>query len=206
MLPIIIIIALGLLLTNTLSSVSIVWLYLGLAVGFSSLLLILTMFGFFDFGNGGSDAHHIDAASGDGGHDGGNVLVITPMTFLTVGALFGAYGLITVFMFSFLNKTGEYLSIVSSALLTGLTYFYLIKTIFSFLRTSGLVKSNVFLEGKEAEVYNDIPENGFGKITVKIDDKYEYFLARSEDGSAISAGSIVRIKKNFGNYVIVEKI
>jgi len=204
MLPILIIIALGSFIATSLSNVSIVWIYLGLAVGFSTLLLLISFTGLLDFSGG--DAHHDGATIADAGsHDGSNLFIITPATFLTVGALFGSYGLITFFSLGFVPFR-DYLSIILSALLTGFTYFYIIKILFTLLKPSGLVKSNIFLEGKEAEVFYDIPENGFGKINVKIDDKYEQLLARSADGSSISAGSIVKIKKSFGNYVIVEKI
>ncbi|MFN3478443.1 MAG: NfeD family protein, partial [bacterium] len=67
-------------------------------------------------------------------------------------------------------------------------------------------KSYTYYEGKEAEVLYDIPEDGLGKINIKTEDKYEQLLAKSEDGSRIPAGTIVRIKKYTGGFAVVERI
>ena len=56
------------------------------------------------------------------------------------------------------------------------------------------------------DVYKRQPEDGFGKINVNTGDKIEQLLAKSQDGSRIKSGEIVRIKKHMGTFVIVEKI
>ncbi|MCS7165321.1 MAG: NfeD family protein [Candidatus Calescibacterium sp.] len=208
-----------------------IWIYLIISLGSAGLLFLLLVVGLFDLGGDGGGIHH--GSGGDGGvihHDsGGDVagigggdtavhnavshdsgappLILSPSAFLIISALYGSFGVVTLSILSFLpEKIRDFSSIILSALLAGLTYAYVIRILFKFLRTTSMVKTTSYYEGKEAEVLYDIPYDGFGKINVRTEDKMEQLLAKSEDGSYIPAGSIVRIKKHMGTFVIVEKI
>lgn len=220
LIPLILVVIILLSYFSTNSSSSLLWMYLIMALGSSGLLLFLVLIGMIDLGGGDSLVNH-DASVGhdvsvaDGGVVDANVadvsagkaFIISPSSFLINTALFGAFGIITFYLFSFLpSKVRDFSSIFISAILSGLTYIYVLKFLFNFLKTYSMVKSTSYFEGKEAEVLYDIPEDGFGKINVRSDDKFDQFLAKSEDGIPIPAGSIVRIKKHMGTFVIVEKI
>ncbi|MCS7243209.1 MAG: NfeD family protein [Candidatus Calescibacterium sp.] len=202
---------------------SLIWTYLIISVGSSLLLFVLLFVGMIGFDGGGGHgdvgsadggdvgAHHADVSTGDTGvadaTGGPPPFILSPSTFLIISALFGAFGIITFNLLSFLPvKVRDFSSIILSAILSGTTYIYVIRMILKFLKTYSMVKTTYYYEGKEAEVLYDIPEDGFGKINIRTDDKMEQLLAKSEDGSPIPAGTIVRVKKHMGTFVIVEKV
>ncbi|MCS6955194.1 MAG: NfeD family protein [Candidatus Calescibacterium sp.] len=197
---------------------SLIWTYLIISVGSSLLLFVLLFVGMigFDGGGGHSDvgsadggdvgAHHVDASAADPA-GGPPPFILSPSTFLIISALFGAFGIITFNLLSFLPaKVRDFSSIILSAVLSGTTYIYVIRMILKFLKTYSMVKTTYYYEGKEAEVLYDIPEDGFGKINIRTDDKMEQLLAKSEDGSPIPAGTVVKVKKHMGTFVIVERV
>lgn len=217
--PIILIILVFLAYFLPVGGLSIVWIYLIMTIGSLIILLILFFIGLIDLGDHGSIGvadHSGGVDIGDGGtgvsHGGDSgsglpLFLVTPSSFLIMSTLFGAFGIITHTFLYFLPKNiREFSSIILSAFLASLTYISVIRFLLSFLKTTTMVKSTSFYEGKEAEVLYDIPEDGFGKINVNTGDKIEQLLAKSQDGSRIKSGEIVRIKKHMGTFVIVEKI
>ncbi len=61
--------------------------------------------------------------------------------------------------------------------------------------------------GTEGAVYLDIPENGFGEIKVTVSDVVTHVKAKSVDGKALKANTLVRVKNRLGqNTVEVEPV
>ena len=221
MIPILILLGLGSLGATALSKVSLIIIYLSLTLGFTSLLIFLMLLGVFDFGHlvgAGdniadstvsdatlADSSHIDASAS---HDGiSGLFIVSPFTFLSVGALFGAFGLITISTLNFLPPNiRDYLSIFVSLFLTFFSYFFIVRSLIRFLKPSSLAKSKMVFEGKEADIIEAISENGVGKAAIKIDNEVHYIYVRTEDGRPISIGKRVRIKKVIGDYGYVEEI
>ncbi len=198
---------------------NILWIYFFIAVGSFLGLLFLLFLGMIDLGFSDGTVTHGDgvADSGvgtDGAVDGGastgnsfSLFFISPSSFLIISSLFGSFGIIFYNSLFFISSNvRDFLSIILASVLSPLVYGYVIRILFRFLKTTSMVKSMNYYEGKEAEVLYDIPSEGFGKINVKTEDKFEQILAKSEDGSQIPAGSIVRIKKYTGTFAIVEKL
>ncbi|MEN3015060.1 MAG: NfeD family protein [bacterium] len=192
---------------------NLLWVYLVIALGATGLLIFLFFLGMLDLGGDGdvhsvADHHSVHHDTSGADHGGGLPLFVTsPSAVLILSALFGGFGLISHSILFFLpSRVKDLVSIFVSTFLSLFIYAYVVKVVLSFLKTSSIVKSGSYYEGKEAEVLYDIPEDGFGKVNVKTEDKIEQLLAKSEDGSRIPAGQIVRIKKHMGTFVIVEKI
>lgn len=232
--PIVLAILIGVIYLLGKSFISLGWIYFIIAALSTGLLILLLMIGFLDTGmqDGGLHDSGIQGEGVNGGviHDTGgqadigatlstvnhegtfahnhsSPFIISPTGFLIVTALFGAFGTISYYLFSFLpSGARDFLSIISATVFSIASYIYVISSVLKFLKTYSVIKSHSYYEGKEAEVLYEIPENGFGKVNIKIEDRYEQLLAKSEDGSRIAAGSVVRIKKYVGGHVIVERI
>ncbi|MFN3788328.1 MAG: NfeD family protein, partial [Sulfurihydrogenibium azorense] len=222
LIPVILVILVGAAYLFGKTFISLVWIYFVIAAGSAALLVLLFFIGMLDLGSDGviGDGGVGDGV-GDGGavggesvgvhHDGGgshasSLMFISPSGFLIITSLFGSFGIISYYAFSFLAPSiRDFFSIISAAALSLVSYIYVVKTVFKFLKTTSMTKSYTYYEGKEAEVLYDIPEDGFGKINIKTEDKYEQLLAKSEDGSRIPAGTIVRVKKYTGSFAIVER-
>ncbi len=215
MIPILILLGLGSAAAAAFSKISLIAIYLGLALGFTSLLMVLLFLGFIDFGDSSSGAdasgahdtsviHDTTAAAHS---DTSSLFMISPLTFLSSGALFGAYGLITLPILEFLPHTfKEYSSILISLLLTGFSYLFVIRTVFKILKPTSAAKSKFFFEGKEGDIVEAISENGVGKVAIRIDNEVHYMYVRTEDGRPIPIGRRVRIKRIAGDYGYVEEI
>jgi len=218
MIPILILLGLGSVAATAFSKVSLVILYLSISLGFTVLLMTLMFLGVLDIGDsGGHDAGglggHDVAADGAlfsgqvGHHDSSNLFVFSPFTFLTAGALFGAYGLITLPMFNiFPTNLRDYLSILSSLFLTAFSYIVIVRNLVKMLKSTSMSKSKFVFEGKEGSVIEAISENGVGKVAIKIDSETYYLYVRTEDGRPIPIGRRVRVKKIVGDYGYVEEI
>lgn len=214
MIPILILLGLGSVAAAAFYKISLIAIYLGLAIGFTSLLIILMFFGFIDFGDqasGDASGVHDPTVVHDatvGAHaDGANLFMVSPLTFLSSGALFGAYGLITLPLLNFLPPNfREYPSILISLFLTAFSYLFIIRTLIRFLKPTSIAKSKFFFEGKEGDIIEAISENGVGKVAIRIDNEVHYMYVRTEDGRPIPVGRRVRIKRIVGDYGYVEEI
>lgn len=217
LIPIILMILIGAAYLFGKSFISLVWIYFVVAVGSAALLILLFFIGFLDLGGDGvvgEGAVNGGAIGSDslGVHNGGyspgdSLIFVSPSGFLIITSLFGSFGIISYYAFSFLSPSvRDFFSIIFAAIFSVVSYIYVVRIVFRFLKTTSMTRSYTYYEGKEAEVLYDIPEDGFGKINIKTEDKYEQLLAKSEDGSKIPAGTIVRIKKYTGSFAIVEKI
>lgn len=210
MIIILLLLGLGSALVAAFSKLSLIVIYLLFALGFSSLLMVFMFLGFFDQGG-----HHTDTSLSDSSlshdsslhHDYSDLFMISPMTILTSGALFGSYGLITLPLLSFLPPAfRDYISILISLFLTGFSYLLFIRNLFRFLKTTSIAKSKYFFEGKEGNVIEAIFENGVGKIAINIGNEVHYLYVRTEDGRSIPVGRKVRVKRVIGDYGYVEEI
>ncbi len=212
MIPILILLGLGSAAAAAFSKISLIVIYLSLAIGFTSLLMFLLFFGFIDLGDHASaDAAgvHDSTVMHDGGAnlDTASLFMVSPLTFLSSGALFGAYGLITLPIFDFLpTNIKDYTSILMSLILTAFSYLFVIRTLFRLLKSTSISKSKFFFEGKEGDIVEAISENGIGKVAIRIDNEVHYIYVRTEDGRPIPVGRRVRIKRIAGDYGYVEEI
>lgn len=174
--------------------------------------MILMFLGFFDDGGHSLDSGHHDpsiASVSDGSlhYDSSNLFMVSPMTILTSGAIFGSYGLITLPLLNFLPPNlRDYSSILVSLFLTGFSYLFIVRSLFKFLRTTSMSKSKYIFEGKEGDVIEAISENGVGKIAIRIDNETHYLYVRTEDGRPVPIGRRVRVKRIVGDYGYVEEI
>jgi len=208
--PILILLGLGSVAATAFSKVSLIVLYLSISLGFTGLLMVLMFLGVLDLGDsGGHDVASDGAlvASEGGHHDASNLFMFSPFTFLTAGALFGAYGLITLPLFNvFPANLRDYLSILTSLFLTAFSYIVIVRNLIKILKPTSMSKSKFVFEGKEGDVIEAISENGVGKVAIKIDSETHYLYVRTEDGRPIPVGRRVRIKRIVGDYGYVEEV
>jgi len=207
---ILILLGLGSVAATAFSKVSLIVLYLSISLGFTGLLMVLMFLGVLDLGDsGGHDVASDGAlvASEGGHHDASNLFMFSPFTFLTAGALFGAYGLITLPLFNvFPINLRDYLSILTSLFLTAFSYIVIVRNLIKILKPTSMSKSKFVFEGKEGDVIEAISENGVGKVAIKIDSETHYLYVRTEDGRPIPIGRRVRIKRIVGDYGYVEEV
>ena len=210
MIPILILLGLGSVAATAFSKVSLIVLYLSISLGFTGLLMILMFLGVLDLGDSGGHDVASDGTlvTGEGGHhDASNLFMFSPFTFLTAGALFGAYGLITLPLFNvFPANLRDYLSILTSLFLTAFSYIVIVRNLIKILKSTSMSKSKFVFEGKEGDVIEAISENGVGKVAIKIDSETHYLYVRTEDGRPIPIGKRVRIKRIVGDYGYVEEV
>jgi hypothetical protein len=214
--PILILLGLGSVAATAFSKVSLIVLYLSISLGFTGLLMTLMFLGVLDLGDsGGHDVGHVNDIGADGSlagietghHDASNLFMFSPFTFLTAGALFGAYGLITLPLFNvFPANLRDYLSILTSLFLTAFSYIVIVRNLIKILKSTSMSKSKFVFEGKEGDVIEAISENGVGKVAIKIDSETHYLYVRTEDGRPIPIGKRVRIKRIVGDYGYVEEV
>jgi membrane protein implicated in regulation of membrane protease activity len=179
--------------------ISLILFYLSISLGFTGLLMALMFLGFLDLGDSGGQDVASDGAS--------NLFMFSPFTFLTAGALFGAYGLITLPLFNvFPINLRDYLSILTSLFLTAFSYIVIVRNLIKILKPTSLSKAKFVFEGKEGDVIEAISENGVGKVAIKIDSETHYLYVRTEDGRPIPIGKRVRIKRIVGDYGYVEEV
>jgi hypothetical protein len=208
--PILILLGLGSVAATAFSKVSLIVLYLSISLGFTGLLMALMFLGVLDLGDSGGHDVASDGslvASEGGHHDASNLFMFSPFTFLTAGALFGAYGLITLPLFNvFSANLRDYLSILTSLFLTAFSYIVIVRNLIKILKSTSISKSKFVFEGKEGDVIEAISENGVGKVAIKIDSETHYLYVRTEDGRPIPIGKRVRIKRIVGDYGYVEEV
>ena len=210
MIPILILLGLGSVAATAFSKISLIVLYLSISLGFTALLMTLMFLGVFDLGDSGGHDVASDGTlvtSEGGHHDASNLFMFSPFTFLTAGALFGAYGLITLPLFNvFPANLRDYLSILTSLFLTAFSYIVIVRNLIKILKSTSMSKSKFVFEGKEGDVVEAISENGVGKVAIKIDSETHYLYVRTEDGRPIPVGRRVRIKRIVGDYGYVEEV
>jgi hypothetical protein len=208
--PILILLGLGSVAATAFSKVSLIVLYLSISLGFTGLLMTLMFLGVLDLGHSGGNDVASDGTlvtSEGGHHDASNLFMFSPFTFLTAGALFGAYGLITLPLFNvFAANLRDYLSILTSLFLTAFSYIVIVRNLVKILKSTSMSKSKFVFEGKEGDVIEAISENGVGKVAIKIDSETHYLYVRTEDGRPIPIGKRVRIKRIVGDYGYVEEV
>jgi len=140
------------------------------------------------------DFLHVDSFDGDVHPLSGKVIAVGMTAFGAVGMLTHAYG------------WGAFLSALTSllaALLLGAAMWWVLVFV---NRQVGSTDTSIGpLRGRTAEVTVKIPGDSVGEVVLPGVDGTRHLIARSSDGSAIPAGSVVRIVEAVGMSVVVER-
>ena len=98
---------------------------------------------------------------------------------------------------------------ISLGLLWGLAGMFVVALLFYMLKKlseSGNMNLNTCV-GSNGTVYLDIPADGTGEIKVSVSNVMTHVKARSADGEALAAGTLIQVTRRTGqNYVEVKKI
>jgi membrane protein implicated in regulation of membrane protease activity len=154
---------------------------------------------------------HGDHVGGSGGHaeagadnsDMPGISIFSPTVIAAFVTAFGGFGI----MFSEVEATRKPiisapLSIVA-ALLVASALYKLLSALFS--HTQGSSESHVAaLVGTDANVVSPIPENGVGEIAYVVGGTRYTAPARTENGTAVSSGRLVKITRVVGTQFYVE--
>ncbi|MDR3378142.1 MAG: NfeD family protein [Verrucomicrobiae bacterium] len=158
----------------------------------------------------GGHETHVD---GSGGHveagadnsDMPGVSIFSPTILSSFITAFGGFGII----FSDIPATSRPLasaplSIFAAFIVAGILYWVLSSV---FRHTQGSSEPHVAeLAGTEASVISPIPENGVGEIAYVVHGSRFTGPARVDNGTAISGGKSVRIKRVVGTQFFVEPL
>jgi len=173
-----------------------------LVAGFVFTLITL-VFGHF-FGHG-------DHVSGSGGHaeagadnsDMPGVSIFSPSVIACFVTAFGGFGVtfteIPATQKAFVSAP---LSIVCALLVAAMLY-KILSTLFNHTQSSSESKL-AEITGIEASIVSPIPENGVGEIAYVVGGTRYTAPARTENGSAISNGKLVKITRVVGTQFYVE--
>jgi membrane protein implicated in regulation of membrane protease activity len=174
-----------------------------LSAGLVFTLVSVTMGHFF----GG----HGDHVGGSGGHaeagadssDMPGISIFSPTILAAFITAFGGFGMI----FSEYPATKKTiisapLSVVCALAVAGVLLVFL-RSVFSHTQSSS--ESHIArLAGTEASVVSPIPANGVGEIAYVVSDTRYTAPARTEDGTAIGNGKLVKITRVIGTQFYVE--
>lgn len=116
------------------------------------------------------------------------------------------FGLVGLAMYH-QSKMGTLVSMIG-AVAAGFASVWIIKKLFNAivkLQSSGTIamKSTVGAQGK---VYLTIPENGAGRVLIKVQNSLREFDASSQDNKSIATDTPIRVVWVDGNVLVVEKI
>jgi hypothetical protein len=177
---------------DSLSSVSALSIFLGIAaVGFLFLLISLIFGEIFDHFDIGQGMDH------DLGHGGPGFLSSRGIAvFITAFGGFGAIGIYRgygVFPSSLFGFAG--------GLVLATLVFLFARFLYGQQASSAIVSSDLI--GLTAQVSVAIPENGVGQVRCLIGESMVDKIAQSKDGHAIASNSVVKIDALVGESVIV---
>lgn len=154
---------------------------------------------------------HGDHVGGSGGHaeagadssDLPGISIFSPTIIAAFITAFGGFGIIfTEIPATHQAVVSAPLSIVVALLIAGSLYRFLSAV---FRHTQGSSESHVAaLVGTDANVITPIPENGVGEIAYVVRGTRYTAPARVENGTAISGGKSVKIKRIVGTQFYVE--
>jgi len=105
------------------------------------------------------------------------------------------------------SRVGIFISLCGAAV-AGLVSVWIIGKLFLFttrLKSSGTISIDSTV-GSQGKVYLTIPENGAGRVLVKVRNSLREYDATSNDHKAISTGTPIRVVWVDGNVLVVEKI
>ncbi len=132
----------------------------------------------------------------DGAHDFGLLDSRVISIFLTA---FGGFGAIGVSL-GFAAVGATFFGLIGGVLFGGLV-FYLGRLLYRQQSTSSVTEDDLI--GRTAQVVVGVEEGHIGQIACRVGEERVEKLARSADGSAIPAGTIVHIESISGDAVIV---
>jgi membrane protein implicated in regulation of membrane protease activity len=175
--------------------------------GFLFISFILGEVGDFFDGVGDMVGDHLDIGGGDGGGDlGGDgsegpspLSLRNLMAFMTA---YGASGLITS-SYGWGTLSSSLFAVVPGLILAFIAYKFMSAL---YGQQSSSVVEVASLVGRTGLVEVSLPQGGLGRISVNTASGRSSFLARSEDGVAISSGDSVVIKATIGGDLIVAKV
>jgi len=166
--------------------------------------LLSVVFGHFLGGHGdhliGSGGH---AEAGADSSDTPGVSIFSPTIIATFVTAFGGFGIIYTEI-PVLSKPviSAPLSIATALAIAGVMY-KLLSVLFS--HTQGSSESHIArLAGTEASIISPIPENGVGEIAYIVSGTRYTAPARTENGTTIGNGKLVKITRVVGTQFYVE--
>lgn len=146
-----------------------------------------------------------DHDAGDSGHDGsspdgeGTISIFSMKVVATMFMGFGAAGAIArSYDLDYLVSS---LIGLGSGLLLGAVMWGIL-TMFIRQQASSLVATNAAV-GRTGTVIVSIGPNSCGEVGLEVDGQYATYLARTEDGSAVSKGQAVRVVQTVGSQLVV---
>ncbi len=169
------------------------------AIAIASFILVA---GAFLFGH-----DHDVGADHDLGHDadaGGDDATVSIFSTKVIGSVlmgFGAAGAIARF-YGLSYMVSSLLGVVAGVLLAAVMYGVL--SVFYKQQASSLVPSSSAV-GRSGTVTVTIGEGAMGEIGLTLNGTYSTYSASAKDGQAIAKGQVVRVVKNLGSHLIVEK-
>jgi membrane protein implicated in regulation of membrane protease activity len=154
---------------------------------------------------------HGDHVSGSGGHaeagadssDMPGVSIFSPTIIAAFITAFGAFGLIySAFQVTRPVYLSAPLSVVSAGIVAGVLFLFL-RSVFTHTQSSS--ESHISrIAGTEASIVSPIPQNGVGEIAYVVGGTRYTAPARTENGTAIPNGRLVKITRVVGTQFYVE--
>jgi membrane protein implicated in regulation of membrane protease activity len=156
---------------------------------------------------------HGDHVDGSGGHaeagadasDMPGISIFSPTIIASFVTAFGGFGLIyTQFPLTTKVVVSAPLSIISALVVAGVLYAFL-GSIFRHSQSSS--ESRIAqIAGTEASVVTPIPENGVGEIAYIVGGTRYTAPARTENGSPVAGGKLVKISRVVGTQFYVTAV
>ena len=173
-----------------------------LVAGFVFTLITLLLGHFFGHGDhvGGSGGH---AEAGADSSDMPGISIFSPTVISCFVTAFGGFGII----FSEISATSKPvisapLSVLGGLIVAGFLYKVL-SYIFSHTQSSSESRLGQ-IAGTQASIISPIPENGVGEIAYTVAGTRYTAPARTENGTAIGNGKLVKITRVIGTQFYVE--
>jgi hypothetical protein len=159
------------------------------AVGFLFLLISLMFGELFS---------HLDH-SFDHGHDQGGPSILSSRVVGVFITAFGGFGAVaTSYGYSIVPASG--MGFVSGVIFGGIIYYF---AKFLYGQQASTDVRSTDMAGRTARVIVAIPGGGVGQVRFQVGEELVDKVAKSHDGSALAANSIVRIQEVHGEMVIV---
>ena len=157
-----------------------------------------------DFDAGSHDGH-MDDFEADAAHD--STATVVAFKLLSIRAIITFFTLFTWGSALYLSQgvpLGKAMGISSLWGLAGMASIALLLAILPKMTDTGTRRIETAL-GREATVYLDIPENGRGEIRVDVSGVVSYVKCRSADGTAIKAGTPVKVEQIIDSSTVMVK-
>jgi len=172
------------------------------AIGAFGFLFLVVMLFVGEIFGGDHEIHagDIGADHGDVSHEGGPSIFSARImaSFLTA---FGVGGVVARY-YGLSHPAAAGCGVVAGIVMSGLVYQFA-KVLYSQQASSEIHMAG--LVGRTAEVTVGIPRGGMGQVTLEYGGERTTQIARSKDGGAIAAGSVVVVTALLGDSIVVER-